>query len=91
MKDATPRRPTVPGSPPPAAASAALPPAMAAALAGFERHLRSERSLSAHTVRAYAGDIRSLLEYASRQGARAPQDLGVTELQIGRASCRERV
>ncbi len=89
MKDATPRRPTVPGSPPPAAASAALPPAipaalppdMAAALAGFERHLRSERSLSAHTVRAYAGDIRSLLEYASRQGARAPQDLGVTELR----------
>src|SRR6266487_395737 len=31
-----------------------LPPPLAAALAAFERHLRSERSLSPHTVRAYA-------------------------------------
>ena len=58
-----------------------LPPAMAAALAAFERHLRSERSLSPHTVRAYAGDISSLLEHASRQGVDAPGGLGVTELR----------
>ena len=58
-----------------------LPPAMAAALAAFERHLRSERSLSPHTVRAYAGDIRSLLEHASRQGVAAPEGLGLTELR----------
>src|SRR5260370_35977814 len=58
-----------------------LPPAMAAALAAFERHLRSERSLSPHTVRAYAGDIRSLLEHASRQGADAPGGLGLAELR----------
>ena len=58
-----------------------LPPAMAAALAAFERHLRSERSLSPHTVRAYAGDISSMLEYASRQGVDAPEGLGVTELR----------
>ena len=58
-----------------------LPPAMAAALAAFERHLRSERSLSPHTVRAYAGDISSLLEHASRQGVDAPEGLGVTELR----------
>ena len=58
-----------------------LPPAMAAALAAFERHLRSERSLSPHTVRAYAGDVCALLEYASRQGVDAPEGLGVTELR----------
>ncbi len=58
-----------------------LPPAMAAALAAFERYLRSERSLSPHTVRAYVGDISSLLEHASRQGVDAPEGLGVTELR----------
>jgi integrase/recombinase XerC len=58
-----------------------LPPALAAALAAFERYLRSERSLSPHTVRAYAGDIRSLLEHACRQGADTAEDLGVTELR----------
>ena len=58
-----------------------LPPAMVAALAAFERYLRSERSLSPHTVRAYAGDISSLLEHASRQGVDAPEGLGLTELR----------
>src|SRR5580704_16569244 len=58
-----------------------LPPALAAALAAFERYLRSERSLSPHTVRAYAGDISSMLEHASRQGVAAPEGLGVTELR----------
>jgi len=59
----------------------ALPPELAGALAAFERHLRSERSLSAHTVRAYLGDIGSLLEYASRQGASAPRDLDLAVLR----------
>ncbi len=54
---------------------------MAAALAAFERYLRSERSLSPHTVRAYVGDISSLLEYATRRGVAAPEGLGVTELR----------
>src|SRR6266513_1184679 len=58
-----------------------LPPPLAAALAAFERHLRSERSLSPHTVRAYAGDIASLLAYASLQGIDTPDGLGVTELR----------
>src|SRR5256884_850414 len=58
-----------------------LPSPLAAALAAFERHLRSERSLSPHTVRAYAGDIASLLAYASGQGIDAPDGLGVTELR----------
>src|SRR5215471_13489500 len=54
-----------------------LPPALAAALAAFERHLRSERSLSPHTVRAYIGDVSSLLGYAGDQGIAAPEELGV--------------
>ena len=62
-----------------------LPPALASALAAFERHLRSERSLSPHTVRAYTGDISSLLEYAGRQGVDTPDGLGVTELRGGLA------
>jgi integrase/recombinase XerC len=59
----------------------ALPPELADALVAFERHLRSERSLSAHTVRAYLSDVGSLLEYASHQGVGAPRDLGLTELR----------
>jgi len=64
-----------------AAAADPLPPAMAAPLAAFERHLRSERSLSPHTVRAYAGDVRSLLEHAGREGVQAPDGLGLTHLR----------
>ncbi len=41
-----------------------LPEPMASALAAFRRHLASERGLSAHTVRAYIGDISSMLGYA---------------------------
>ena len=70
-------RPPPPGPLPPGPP----PPALAAALAAFERHLRSERSLSPHTVRAYAGDIASLLGYASDQGIGTPEELGVTELR----------
>jgi integrase/recombinase XerC len=80
MKDAKPRRSSAPGSSP-VTAPVTLPPEMTSALAAFERHLRSERSLSPHTVRAYLGDITSLLEYATRQGVGAPQDLGLTELR----------
>ena len=34
--------------------------------AAFELHLKSERSLSPHTVRAYMGDVDSLLEHLQR-------------------------
>jgi integrase/recombinase XerC len=63
-----------------------LPPSMTAALAAFERHLRSERSLSSHTVRAYTSDIRSLLEHANRDGVQAPDGLGLTHLRSWLAS-----
>jgi integrase/recombinase XerC len=45
-----------------------LPDRLAQPLAAFERHLTAERGLSAHTVRAYLGDIRSLLGRASQDG-----------------------
>jgi integrase/recombinase XerC len=48
-------------------------------LEAFQRHLAAERNLSPHTVRAYLGDVRSLLEYASRDGLSelAGLDIGV--------------
>jgi integrase/recombinase XerC len=42
---------------------AELPPALAAVVDGFARHLTLERGLSAHTVRAYTGDVVSLLAH----------------------------
>jgi integrase/recombinase XerC len=54
---------------------------MAEALAAFERHLRAERSLSPHTVRAYLGDVTSLLGHAHRAGLQAPGGLDATHLR----------
>ena len=42
-----------------------LPGELRAALADYERHLAVERDLSSHTVRAYVGDVTSLLEFAA--------------------------
>jgi integrase/recombinase XerC len=47
---------------------AALPDWAAERLAGFERHLTSERGLSPHTVRAYLGDVGDMLEHACAAG-----------------------
>jgi integrase/recombinase XerC len=46
----------------------ALPECLGGPLAAFERHLAAERGLSPHTVRAYIGDVRSLLGYACQVG-----------------------
>jgi integrase/recombinase XerC len=64
----------------------ALPAQLAEALAAFERHLRAERSLSPHTVRAYIGDVSSLLEHAHRAGLRALDGLDATHLRDWLAS-----
>lgn len=66
---------------------AALPPALAEALAAFERHLRLELSRSAHTVRAYTGDVAALLEHASRLGVTEPAavDLAVLRSWLARS------
>lgn len=45
-----------------------LPEAMARVLGDYERHLRSERNLSDHTVRAYVADVAGVLEHARRLG-----------------------
>ena len=41
---------------------------LATALAAYERHLRAERNLAEHTVRAYVGDVLGLLRHASALG-----------------------
>ena len=51
-----------------ATADGILPEPMVAALGEYERHLVSERNLSAHTVRAYIGDVSAMLEHAAMLG-----------------------
>jgi integrase/recombinase XerC len=58
-----------------------LPAALGSALTEFTRHLDAERALSQHTIRAYHGDIQSLLQYASRQSVTEPGDLDITVLR----------
>ncbi|HEY7483735.1 MAG TPA: tyrosine recombinase XerC [Streptosporangiaceae bacterium] len=58
-------------------AESPLPDAFAEALRAYERHLRAERGLSAHTLRAYLGDIADLFRYAAATGAPAVADLDV--------------
>jgi integrase/recombinase XerC len=58
-----------------------LPTAMAQATDGFERHLRLERNRSAHTVRAYVGDVVSLLDHLGRLGGRTTGDLELRVLR----------
>lgn len=47
---------------------AGLPAPFAAALDEFARHLRAQRGMSEHSVRAYRGDVTTLLEHARRMG-----------------------
>lgn len=56
--------PNAPGE----AADDTLPEGFARLLADYERHLRAERDLTPHSVRAYLGDVASLLEHATRLG-----------------------
>jgi integrase/recombinase XerC len=58
-----------------------LPSGLSTALAEFRRHLDAERALSRHTVRAYRGDVQSLLEYASRHGIADPAEITVNALR----------
>lgn len=51
------------------------------ALSEFERHLRAERGASAHTVRAYTGDVRALLEHAGRADVTEPSQLTIRVLR----------
>ncbi|WP_433348202.1 tyrosine recombinase XerC [Micromonospora sp. CA-111912] len=61
------------------ATHAALPVALREAVDDFADHLARVRNRSAHTVRAYVGDLVSLFDHAARMGciAVADLDLGV--------------
>lgn len=63
-----------------------LPERLQAALDGFGRHLSAERGLSPHTVRAYQGDVRSLLEHAAQAAVTAPDGLDIAVLRRWLAS-----
>jgi len=76
-------RPLRPGAP-----ADPLPPLLGEALEAFVRHLALERGRSAHTVRAYAGDLASLLQHAARLGVTAPDGLDVTVLRSWLARLR---
>jgi integrase/recombinase XerC len=51
------------------------------AISEYERHLRHERNLSDHTVRAYIADVTSLLGHAARMGCRKLDDIDVGTLR----------
>lgn len=52
-----------------------------AALAEFERHLRSERGRSDHTTRAYVSDVRQLLSFAGHRGVGDLGELRLADLR----------
>jgi integrase/recombinase XerC len=56
---------------------AELPEPVSAVLDSYERHLALERGLSAHTVRAYLGDLVSLLGFVGEQVTVEALDLAV--------------
>ncbi len=55
--------------------------ALREAAAGFVSHLADERRFSAHTVRAYAGDVSSLMDSAAASGLASPGDLTLATLR----------
>ncbi|MPQ97257.1 tyrosine-type recombinase/integrase [Modestobacter sp. I12A-02628] len=69
---------------------AALPPALTEVLDGYEEHLRLQRNLSAHTVRAYVGDVVSLLDHLVRRSGSVPADLDLSVLRSWLAQGRTR-
>lgn len=60
---------------------APLPPAFAAALERFIDYLELEQNRSAHTVRAYRGDLASLFEHATRLSITGPGELDLRTLR----------
>jgi integrase/recombinase XerC len=70
------------------AARDALDPGLSEAVTRFERHLTLERGRSAHTVRAYVGDVVSLLAHAQATGCDHVADLDLAVLRSWLASVR---
>jgi integrase/recombinase XerC len=65
-----------------------LPPPMREAVDEFARHLSGVDNRSTHTVRAYVGDVVSMLDHACRMGCRTPDDLDITILRSWLAKLR---
>jgi integrase/recombinase XerC len=57
------------------ATSTGVATARGSVVADFATHLRTQRGLSAHTVRAYVGDIEHLMDFAARHGKSNIQDV----------------
>jgi integrase/recombinase XerC len=72
---------TVPAADLPETSGDALPEPMAQVLAAYERHLVSERDLAPHTVRAYLGDVASMLRQAVLLGHSDVSTLDVRTLR----------
>jgi integrase/recombinase XerC len=73
-----------------AEARAGLPPALAAALDGYEDHLRTQRDLSEHTLRGYVSDAVGLLDHLARRGGEQVHDLDLAALRSWLAQGRAR-
>ena len=58
-----------------------LPPALGDAVGAFERHLLLERNRSAHTVRAYVGDVTGFLDHLARLGGRTVADIELATMR----------
>src|SRR4051794_6296137 len=69
---------------------AGLPAALAESLDGWEEHLRLQRDLSPHTVRAYVGDVVSLLDHLLRRSGTTVADLDLAALRSWLAQGRTR-
>jgi len=65
-----------------------LPPELTAAMVAFGRYLSAERGLSANTVRAYTGDVASLLDHLAAMRGQSPADLDIRVLRSWLAKMR---
>lgn len=72
----------------PAATDSELAPAAREVLDAFVRHLSAECGRSVNTVRAYAGDVTSLLDHAARMGRPDPAALDLAVLRSWLARLR---
>jgi integrase/recombinase XerC len=62
-------------------AAAELPSSLEAPVTAFHRHLAAGRGLSPHTVRAYVGDVRSLLGHLVKCGITDVAELDIAALR----------